>query len=127
MDSTEKQNVPIGGYLVDTEAKLLLKLISKNNIILEDKNARGAPCLGLANYLHVTQQASISARCMRPTCRQRDTVTVKRREPLGRRYSVLSEFALHLLPALGPSIQVDAHLIGKSLIDCSCLCLRGAH
>ena len=66
---------------------------------------------------------------MRPIRRQCDMVAIRCGKPLHRVNSFRSEFALHPSPAPGPSIEVYAHLMGKSLIDHSgaCFVFRATH
>jgi hypothetical protein len=57
----------------------------------------------------MTKQAAESSVSMSPTNRFRDNLAVARSEALDRSKTMSRKLSLHTLPALGPSIEIDAN------------------
>ena len=117
VQGAEKQHVPIARQLFDAGAKTSSQAIVKNNVIFKDENAGHAESPCLANDLQVAEQAPIGARCVDPVRRKRQLVAVQRWKATHGMNSMLIEFALHVLPALRPSIEIDANLVWKCFVD----------
>ena len=92
-------------------------MIVENNIIFKDEDAGNAESSRFANDRNVAEQATVGARRVDPVRRDLRTISVERRKAAHRLNAVLFESAPHVMPTLQPSIEVDAHLVRKRLVD----------
>ena len=105
----EVKHVPVVGNLFDKPRELVLELGIENGVVFEDQNVVRAGIARFADDLHVTQQAAVRARGMRPAGRCFDSVAVDRGKTFDAFEAVTGEFSPGASPAFGASIEIDAN------------------